>query len=91
MNKSVIVIKNDMFILNNKTIVEFEDGRERIVYNNIDPIVVLALAKRYSIKDIIVIGNQKFNLKYIERLENSRKRNYEDLEINIINGLKERK
>jgi len=88
---AVIVIKNDMFIRNNKTIVEFEDERESIITNSIDPIVVLALAKRYNVRDVIVIGNQTFNLKYIERLESSWKRNYEDLEINIINGLKERK
>ena len=67
MERAVIIIKNDMFISGKKVILEWEDGHQA-VYNNTDPAVVLALVKRYNVKDIYVTGNKIFNSKYVNKI-----------------------
>lgn len=84
-----IVVTNQMFIKDKYVTVTFQDGKSD-VYANIAPAVVLGLAKKYNADKIYVNGNKMYNTKYIRELNEAKKIAYEDLEVEIINGIKEK-
>ena len=85
-----IVVCNQMFVKDKYVTITFPDGKTD-VYANIAPAVVLGLAKKYGADKIYVNGNKMYNQKYVRELNEAKKLAYEDLDVEIINGIKERK
>ena len=85
-----IVVCNQMFVKDKYVTVTFSNGKAD-VYANIAPAFVLGLAKKYNADKIYINGNKMYNQKYIRELNEAKKIAYENLNVEIVNGIKERK
>lgn len=87
---TVIIVNNSLFTLDKTTMVYIE-GKETEVYPNIDPPLVLGLARHHNASTIYVNGNRVFNEKYIKSLKELKDISFDDLQIKIVNGIKKEK